>query len=219
MLSAGPAQSLSLPLEFVPLDGSKSHDDGHITSFLWTVDSQPNKAKLPEFSNASASVTNVTNITVGKYVFRLTVVDNSGNKDSATMVLEVQHDTNLPPVAQPGQDHSVLLPHNSVVLDGRGSTDDLGVERMSWSRGPGSPAAGWVVGGDTSVAVITVAGLVQGTYTFTLTVWDKSDEKDSKDVKVTVKPDPDVLSEVEIILNKDLSHMTEKDVGIRVASK
>jgi len=42
-------------------------------------------------------------------------------------------------------------------------------------------------------------------------VWDKSEEKDTKSVKVTVLEDPKIDSEVEIILNKDLSHLTEKD--------
>ena len=90
--------------------------------------------------------------------------------------------------------------------------------KMTWALidgsgrgGPSSPAAGRIVGGNATTPVITVTGLVPGTYTFTLTVWDKSEEKDMKSVKVSVTRDPEILSEVEIILNKDLSHLTEKD--------
>ena len=89
-------------------------------------------------------MTNVTNVTVGKYVFRLTVTDNSGNNRSDTTSLTVQHDTNLPPKSVPGKPVKVTLPRDCVLLDGSGSSDDLGVERWLWKRGPGSPAAGTV---------------------------------------------------------------------------
>ena len=207
---AGPKRTLSLPLESVLLDGSKSSDDGHITSFLWSVDSSP-PARAPSISNTSAAVTNVTSLTEGSYVFRLTVTDNSGNNHSATTALEVQHDRNTGPVAVAGKDQRVILPRTSITLDGRGSRDDLGVERWRWVRGADSPAAGTLVGGNTSSPVITVTDLVPGTYTWHLTVWDRSDEQDTKAVRVTVIRDPDILSEVEIVLNKDLMKLTEKD--------
>ena len=210
IFSAGPDQTLSLPLDFVTLDGSKSTDDGHITSYLWTIESSP-PSRVPQIADASAANTNVTNLTEGKYVFRLTVVDNSKNNHSDTTMLVIQHDSNLPPEANPGADQRIALPQDTVTLDGRASKDDLGVERWLWSRAPSSPAAGMIVGGNASLPVIIVTGLVPGTYTFSLTVWDKSEEKDTKSVKVTVLRDPEILSEVEIILNKDLSHLTEKD--------
>ena len=210
LFSAGPDQTLSLPLDFVTLDGSKSTDDGHITSYLWTIESSPT-SRVPQIANATAAQTNVTNLTEGKYVFRLTVVDNSKNNHSDTTVLVIQHDSNLPPEANPGPDQKIALPQDTVTLDGSASKDDLGVDRWLWSRGPSSPAAGRIVGGNATTPVITVTGLVPGTYTFFLTVWDKSEEKDMKSVKVSVTRDPEILSEVEIILNKDLSHLTEKD--------
>ena len=70
-----------------------------------------------------------------------------------------------------------------------------------------------MVGGNLTRPSIQLTELVPGIYTFTLTVWDKSDEKDSKDVKVTVLPDPDINNEVEILLNKNMGHLTEKDVS------
>ena len=210
IFSAGPDQTLSLPLDFVTLDGSKSTDDGHITSYLWTIESSP-PSRVPQIGDASAANTNVTNLTEGKYVFRLTVVDNSKNNHSDTTMLVIQHDSNLPPEANPGADQKITLPQDTVTLDGRASKDDLGVDRWQWKREPSSPAAGRIVGGNASLPVIIVTGLVPGTYTFSLTVWDKSEEKDVKSVKVTVMRDPEILSEVEIILNKDLSHLTEKD--------
>jgi len=207
---AGPARTLSLPLDFVTLDGSRSSDDGYITSYDWSLVTGP-EAKQAQFSNTTCAVTNVTSITEGKYTFRLTVTDNSGNKATDTTVLVIQHDTNLPPVAEPGPDHHLVLPQDSVILDGTGSSDDLGVDRWSWSRGPSSPAAGGPVAGLTTQPTLSLTGLVAGTYIFTLTVWDKSEESSSKAVKVIVLPDPDILSVVEIVLNKDLTHLTEKD--------
>ena len=192
------------------LDGSKSTDDGQITSYIWTIESSP-PSRVPQIADATAAKTNVTNLTEGKYVFKLTVMDNSKNNHSDTTMLVIQHDSNLPPEANPGADQKIALPLDTVTLDGSASKDDLGVDKWLWSRGPSSPAAGRIVGGNASLPVVTIAGLVPGTYTFSLTVWDKSEEKDTKSVKVTVLKDPEILSEVEIILNKDLSHLTEKD--------
>ena len=87
----------------------------------------------------------MTNLTEGKYVFKLTVVDNSKNNHSDTTMLVIQHDSNLPPEANPGADQKITLPQDTVTLDGRASKDDLGVDRWLWWRELSSPAAGRIV--------------------------------------------------------------------------
>lgn len=50
------------------------------------VKSGPNNA---EFSSVNESITNVTKLTKGDYEFKLTVIDDNGNKDSDTVKVKV----------------------------------------------------------------------------------------------------------------------------------
>lgn len=206
--NAGPDKTLSLPILFFSLDGSKSKDDGNITSYKWTLVKGPD-GKSPKFSSENSAMTNVTNLTVGLYTFQLAVTDNSGNKDTDNVEVLIKQDTNQAPVSNPGPDIKVSLPTDTVVLDGQGSSDDLAVERWLWTRDPSSLAAGQVVGGHT-LSTLTVADLVPGSYSFTLTVSDSQGKTDNKSVKVTVLEDPNILSDVEIVLDKNLSHFSRK---------
>lgn len=50
------------------------------------MNSGPNKA---EFSAINESVTNITKLTKGDYEFKLTVIDDNGNKDSDAVKVKV----------------------------------------------------------------------------------------------------------------------------------
>ncbi|CAB4064179.1 unnamed protein product [Lepeophtheirus salmonis] len=58
--NAGEDKELSLPVNWITLDGSLSKDDINISSYSWTQESGPSDSKI---INASAQVTNVTNLT------------------------------------------------------------------------------------------------------------------------------------------------------------
>lgn len=75
VVNAGTDKSLLLPLNSVSLTGSATDADGTIASYSWTKVSGP----LNIFSSTTSSSTTVSNLVAGTYVFRLTVVDNSGN--------------------------------------------------------------------------------------------------------------------------------------------
>ena len=115
---AGPDKELSLPLPFLTLHGSKSHDDGNITSFAWSLQTAPAGAgaKVPVILAPEAAVTNVTGLGVGSYTFQLSVEDNSGNTHSDTVQVVVKQDTNTPPVAVPGRNVKISLPVTEVKL-------------------------------------------------------------------------------------------------------
>lgn len=51
-------------------------------------------------------------------------------------------ENNSPPRAHAGGKHVLVLPNNSVTLDGSGSADDQGIVSYLWIRDGQSPAAG-----------------------------------------------------------------------------
>jgi len=206
---AGTDQTLSLPISFITLDGSKSTDDGNITAYKWSMLRGPKQAKLPTFSQPKGAATNVTGFTVGEYTFKLVVFDNSGNNNSDTVNVVIKQDTNAGPVSNPGPNLKVILPTNEVTLDGSKSSDDLAIEKWVWRRDPQSLAAGKIVGNMTQ-PYLTLTNLVPGTYSFSLQVFDGQGKNDTKSVKITVLQDPDILNVVEAVLNKNLSHFNQR---------
>jgi hypothetical protein len=74
--NAGPDQTITLPTNFVSLNGGASSDpDGSIVTYQWTKISGPSQFTL---SSSTGSTISVTNLAQGTYVFRLQVVDNKG---------------------------------------------------------------------------------------------------------------------------------------------
>lgn len=68
------------------MNGSKSRDDVKIVSYQWKQIKGPNNVT---FTASNKSVTNITKLTKGDYQFNLTVIDDNGNKDSATVQIKV----------------------------------------------------------------------------------------------------------------------------------
>jgi len=100
-----------LPVTHAVLNGTRSKDDIKIVLYHWEqiryvsnfsltlhilyalhyhvitlFYSGPNNA---EFTTANESITNITKLTKGDYVFKLTVVDDNGNADSDTVSVKV----------------------------------------------------------------------------------------------------------------------------------
>jgi len=84
------------------------------------------------------------------------------------------------PIAAAGADQIVELP-NSATLDGSASSDDSGISSYAWEQVSGPNNATF---SDTSAATPTVSGLVEGTYSFRLTVTDDADQTASDEVNV-----------------------------------
>ncbi len=165
--NAGKDKNISLPKNWVVLDGTGSTDDFNITSWSWVQTSGPNKAKI---GNPLAVRTNATGLTEGQYVFQLTVVDGDNNENSAQVKVAVSHDKNAPPQANAGKDVEVTLPQSVVVINGSTSYDDLRIARWRWTRNPKSLAAGKTIGNSTHEPVLYVVNLVPGVYIFDLKV-------------------------------------------------
>jgi hypothetical protein len=187
--NAGSNIRIQLPVNTATLDGSASSDpDGQIVSWSWTKISGPAGGDI---STASQSITTVINLVAGTYTYQLTVTDNAGASNSATVTVTVLPPVapNKPPVANAGSNIRIQLPVNTATLDGSASTDPDGqIVSWSWTKLSG-PA-----GGDISTAsqsITTVINLAAGTYTYQLTVTDNAGASNSATVTVTVLPPVD----------------------------
>ena len=93
-------------------------------------------------------------------------------------------DPNQPPVAQASADTTVQLPFETIQLKGTASSDPEGSTlSYVWSQTKG-PSRAVFVGKDSSI--VTVSGLIKGTYSFQLTVRDYERSEAVDEVQVTV---------------------------------
>ncbi|KAG8520367.1 Dyslexia-associated protein, partial [Galemys pyrenaicus] len=125
-------------------------------------------------------------------------------------------ENNSPPRAQAGGRRVLVLPNNSITLDGSRSTDDQGIVSYLWIRDGQSPAAGDVLGGSDHSAALQLSNLVEGVYTFRLRVADSQGASDTDIATVEVQPDPRKSGLVELILQVGVGQLTEQQKGTLV---
>jgi ribosomal protein L14 len=183
---AGNNITLNLPANTTTLNGTSSFDpDGTIVSYAWTRVSGPATYTL---ANANAATTGLSNLVAGTYVFQLTVTDNNGATDDDNITVIVSAIANQPPVANAGNNIIITLPLNSTNLNGGSSVDPDGtIVSYAWARISG-PATYTIA--NANAAATGLSNLVQGVYTFRLTVTDNDGATSTDDVTVTVNPAP-----------------------------
>jgi len=177
--NAGANKTIQLPTNSTTLIGSGSDSDGSISSYAWTKVSGPTAT----LTNANTSTLSLTNLLSGTYVFRLTVTDNSGAVGSDDITLTVQS-ANVAPSANAGSPKNITLPINTTTLAGSGTDPDGTIASYLWEKvsGPAATLTG------VNQATLTLTNLVQGTYTFRLTVTDNQGATGSSQVSVVVFP-------------------------------
>jgi poly(3-hydroxybutyrate) depolymerase len=185
--NAGAAQTITLPVSTVTLNGSASSDaDGSITSYKWSEVSGPATANYSSTTIAQPVITNL--VVAGTYTFQLLVTDNSGATSTATVAITVKPAViaaNKPPVASAGAAQTITLPTSSVTLDASGSTDPDGtVASYKWvqSSGPVTAAFSSATASKPVASSLTTAG----TYVFQVTVTDNSGATANASVTITV---------------------------------
>ncbi|XP_060113565.1 dyslexia-associated protein KIAA0319-like protein homolog isoform X2 [Heteronotia binoei] len=208
---AGPDKELTLPVDSTTLDGSKSSDDQKIVSYLWEKTRGPDGVKL---ENANSSIATVTGLEVGTYEFTLTVRDERNLQSQSLVMVIVKEEINKPPIAKIAGNIVITLPANTAELDGSRSTDDKGIVSFLWTRDESSPAAGEVLNNSNHHPVLFLSNLVEGTYMFHLKVTDAKGESDTDRATVEVKPDPRKNNLVEMILDVNVSQLTERQKGM-----
>ncbi len=179
--NAGADKILTLPTNSTNITGSASDADGSIVSYTWSKVSGP----FATIANPSLPTVTISDLVQGVYVFRLTVVDNSGASGTDDVTITVNAvAANQAPVANAGADQTISLPVNSTTISGSGSDADGTVTLYSWTKISG-PAAS--LGGATT-ATLSLSNLVEGTYVFRLRVTDDDGATGTDEVTVTVIP-------------------------------
>lgn len=203
---AGENITIALPQTQTVLNGSKSKDDIKIAAYLWEEVSGPSEVV---FSAVNESISNITGLTKGEYVFKITVVDDDGNKDSDFVRVSVTQNENAAPKANAGGDQVVVEPINIIVINGSRSSDDLRIAQWLWTRDPSSLAIGTVLQGSDKSPILMLSDIVPGRYVFSLKVSDDQGLSNEDTVSVIVKPDPQLLNLVELTLNIEARLLTK----------
>ncbi|XP_032664375.1 dyslexia-associated protein KIAA0319-like protein [Odontomachus brunneus] len=202
---AGDDISIALPLTRAVLNGTRSKDDIKIVLYHWEQVSGPNNA---EFAAVNESVTNITKLTKGDYVFKLTVVDDNGNIDSDIVNVKITQNKNAPPKADAGGDQVMTAPISVLIINGSQSSDDLRIGQWLWTRDQPSLAIGTIVQDTDKSPVLMLTDVIAGRYVFRLKVTDDQGLSSEDTVSVIVKPDPQLLHLVELTLNIGASMLT-----------
>ena len=191
LANAGQNQIVTLPVNSVSLKGSGYDSDGTISSYQWSQTSGPSQATI---ASAGSANTIANNLTQGIYVFTLTVTDNKG----ATAKSNVTVTVNNPPTANAGIDETITLPESSTTLTGSASDLDGTIASYQWSQISGPSKANIVNG---SSATANIKNLIQGIYSFRLTVIDNSGATAWDEMTITVLPDPSQKSTASLYPN------------------
>ncbi|XP_055539334.1 dyslexia-associated protein KIAA0319-like protein [Wyeomyia smithii] len=207
--NAGSNYTVVLPQNWAILNGTSSKDDMKITSWNWRQISGPSTALM---LNGNSSLANATSLTIGEYIFELTVGDEVNNNASDRVKITVVQERNTAPVANAGGDQSVTLPTNAIVLNGTRSYDDLGIANYSWTRESGSLAIGTIVDKSDRKPVLILTNIVPGRYVFKLTVTDGQGLSGTDTVSVIVHPDPLVMNLVELTLTMEAIVLTQSEL-------
>ncbi len=189
MADAGPDRTVRVGTT-VAFDGSGSTDNVGIVNYTWSFND--GGARYRYVATWSYQLANV-----GTYTITLTVKDAGGNSDVDMLVITVTPppDTQAP-VADAGPGQNIVV-GATVVLDGSGSTDDVGVVNYTWTFDDGGAKSRHVV-----MFAYRFANV--GTYTITLTVRDAAGGSDSDTVVVVVSPalsvgDPSVVLYIAVL--------------------
>lgn len=135
---------------------------------------------------ASLTIENVQ-LTQGEQIIRVVFENGGFNLGKMNFVFDGEFTGNHAPVANAGGDISLQLPGNSVTLNGSASSDEDGtVVSYNWIQVDGPDGA---VIDDENAVQTEVTGLVEGTYTFRLTVTDNEGATDTDDLMIVVSPD------------------------------
>jgi hypothetical protein len=180
--NAGPDQTITLPTSSVTLAGSGAETNGTIVGYAWTQVSGPAASTI---ANNNQAGTGVSGLVQGTYVFQLTVTDNSGKTATDVMTVDVKSAVVTPgtPVVDAGANQTIVLPASSVTLAGTASESGGTIVTYKWTQVSGPNTANIANDAQASTGV---DGLVQGAYTFQLTVTDNSGVQASDIVKITV---------------------------------
>ena len=177
---AGFDQTITLPTNTISLNGNGVDSDGTISTYLWTKIAGPAAGTI---TDASSALTAVKGLMPGNYIFQLTVTDNKGAKGTDSIYVTVNAPKNMAPIANAGGDLTIVLPLNTVYLNGSGKDTDGTITAYHWTQIAGPDSAS--ISNKNSASTV-VKNLVGGTYEFELTVTDNDEATGRDTVSVVV---------------------------------
>ncbi len=180
VVNAGTNQNIILPVSTATLSGSATDADGWISAYTWSFVSGNSGSTI---ASPSAASTNITGLTAGTYIFKLTVNDNSGGSASANVTITVVAASNILPVVNAGTDQTIYLPVNTATLTGTATDADGSIIGMAWTKLSG-PSGGLITSVTSNITSIT--SLQAGTYVYRFTAKDNSLASVSDTITVTV---------------------------------
>ena len=171
-----------LPTDSTILHGSGTDPEGAPITFLWKqIGDLPSIATI---SDSASSDPVVSDLILGIYTFRLIVTDDKGLSDSVEMNVIVDIVGNIKPIANAGEDATILVPQTSYQLDGSGSDSDGFIIGYNWEQIGTLPNTAII--SNPGVPNPIVSGLIKGAYTFRLTVTDNEGGKGMNDMVLIV---------------------------------
>ena len=180
--NAGGDQIIYLPQKETVLNGNASSDDHGIVEWEWTKGPE-DSGKAVDMQDTRTPYLRLSNLKVGHYHFLLRVVDNASQSATSSAHVYV-HEPNLStPVANSGSNITIVLPNNTVVLDGSKTTNFSPQVHNLWVQMSGPSKAH--ISNDDKIKV-NVTGLTRGVYMFKLTVWLDDDKSHNTSSNVTV---------------------------------
>lgn len=182
--NAGNDVAITLPVNNTLMDGTLSNDpDGSIVNYHW---SEINGDTTVIIANSDSVTTIVSNLLAGNYLFELAVTDNDGEVAKDTLSVTVNPEENISPIANAGDDTTIKLPINDVLLDGSNSSDaDGNIISYQWTKISGADKFFIDSSND---AKTLISNLDAGTYLFELSVTDNKGASGKDTVQVIVNP-------------------------------
>jgi len=178
--NAGADIVITLPINSTTLSGSGTDPDGWMASYQWRKISGPSQFNI---ASPNTAQTSIDNLAQGTYVFELTATDNSGASATDAVQITVNAAPNQSPTADAGVDINITLPTNSITLSGNGTDPDGTIAAYRWAKIAG-PAQYSIA--SSTLAKTIVNNLVQGSYSFEITVTDNFGGTAKDTINVTV---------------------------------
>ncbi len=195
--NAGSDRIIYAPTNSVaPIDQSIENSEYTTVIYSWALRERDEGTSVPIIVNAKTLTPTFNSLTVGEYIFRLTVTDNLGRKDTDDMKVIVKPITSNPegsesnrPVANAGSDRIIYAPTNSVApIDQSIENSEYTTVIYSWALRERDEGTSVPIIVNAKTLTPTFNSLTVGEYIFRLTVTDNLGRKDTDDMKVIVKP-------------------------------
>ena len=181
VVDAGDDQEIDVSQATITLSGNATDPDGNKVQVKWSKTKGPKGAVILK---PNSLITQVKGLQEGKYVFRLTATDDMTVSRFDEVVVTVIKQ-NSAPIVSAGEDKEIILPNDSIVLEGSCVDEDGKCIKMTWKY----VATNLIPKSLDSYQLqskLFLSNLTKGTYRFVLQAVDNEGLSSEDSVSVTV---------------------------------